>query len=591
MLIEKISNLIARLAIISLLALLIIGLNPESASASYYAQTAWPALHRDSRNSDSVPFDGPASLEPFDWEILDYRPVLAAVTIGPRDGLGVNLYITAGGDDVDHLYAYSRSGVYRWGKPLDASAVFSSATVDVDDDIYISDSNLLCAFHPDGVSKWEVLSEQVFSSAITPDGYLVVVTQYGLVKVHERLDGDVIVQRDLELYYDGETLPVTNTPAVNPDPQNNRIYITTGTAPGTPDEGRFFGIDFDAASGRLDIAFEKTIGVNSQTSPAISPVLGPANYVHVYAADNNDLPGENYLYAFDAGNGDIVWQYPLSAAGGNCPGSPSVGRSGLDGKVPIYFLSGSMVVAIKDNGESYEESWRLTQQYLLENWKPEPPPGEPDYNAAVAGSVVSVATNYLYAAVTFGNWLGDFLIARRTFVFILEPEASVLGEPVVVGEPVEVRDVCWGSLTLSRGGRVYVTHGSLIGGISGVTALRPVSSLALAQSRIQSGKVSGEEALSQLKLEELDNAAFLMSGALNQLEVVYAPIEDAVERGEITQVTADNVLQSVNEALTVFDKVKKAIEDSQITARDIENASKELSEGIEKLNEALALIP
>ena len=595
MLIEKF-NIIARLAIISLLALLIIGLNPESASASYYAQTAWPALHRDSRNSDSVPFAGVAALM-LAWkaeELLVDRPVLTAVTIGPREGFSVKLYVTAKGNNDDyHLNVYDRFGTWLWGKSLDSTVYFSSATVDVDGDIYIGDKNFLYAFHSDGRDKWPpVLSDQVYSSAITPDGYLVVVTQDGLVKVHNRLNGLVVQELDLGVYYTQYIHPVTNTPAVNPgfNPDgSSRIYIVTGTAPGTPDEGRFFGIDFDAASESLDIAFEKTIGVKSQTSPAISPVLGPADYVHVYAADNNpgDPPEpENYLYAFDADDGHLVWQVPLPQYGYNCPGTPSVGRAGLDGKTPIYFLSGGKVVAIKDIGEDYEENWVKDEQYFLsQSWAPS------DSGVAMAGSNVSVTTNYLYVAVTFGNYQEDgegveVFISEHTFVCTLDPDTGD-----VVGLPVEVDGVCWGSLTVSLR-RIYVSHARSIKGDTGFTALKPVSSLALAQSRIQAGKESGEEALSQMTTEKLDNATYLMSGALNQLEVVYAPLEDAEQYGEIAPATADNVLEQVNEALKLLENARKLIDDGKsVPADNIKNASKEVNEAIGMLNAALTLLP
>ncbi|MFQ6009379.1 MAG: hypothetical protein ACE5K8_10575, partial [Candidatus Zixiibacteriota bacterium] len=116
MLIEKrFKHLLVRIASMLLLTLLaVMGVNGWAVAdglTPYYAQTDWPTLHRDSMNSDYVPFAGPDSLVT-NWTALDRQSVLTAVTIGPEG----NLYVTTGigAGKKEHLYAFDRNGDLIW---------------------------------------------------------------------------------------------------------------------------------------------------------------------------------------------------------------------------------------------------------------------------------------------------------------------------------------------------------------------------------------------------------------------------------------------------------------------------------------------
>lgn len=94
---------------------------------------------------------------------MDACAVLSAVTIGP-DG---NLYVTTGkSNGYSNLHAFDRNGNPLWdSSALDSWAVSSSAVVDCDGDVYISDCDQFWSFHRDGSVKWVVLIPTSFATS------------------------------------------------------------------------------------------------------------------------------------------------------------------------------------------------------------------------------------------------------------------------------------------------------------------------------------------------------------------------------------------------------------------------------------------
>lgn len=575
MLIEKIFKSIAQNATVVLLAFVVIGLSPASARGDmltdYYAQTSWPTLHRDSCNSDFVPFDGSDSLVT-NWTALDGVRVLAAVTTGPEG----NLYVTTGKGSLRfHLYAFDQNGGLIWKTNLlDSLSVLSSAVVDRDGYIYISDSEELFAFYPNGVLKWSIpISDTVYTTAITVNGYLVAITKDGQVMALNRDNGSLAAEiLDLN---PGPAYKVINTPAIHP--VTNRIYIVTGGSEAT--YGYFYGIDF--VQGSLGIAFETKIGSNSLTSPTISH-----NGSHIYVADRDKL-----LYAFNT-DGSLAWSHPLV---GQCHGSVTVGPPSLEApNGVIYFLENTWVTAIADLGGSPKVLWDTKDEFALLADKYLSDLGYP--KVVRASSIISAATNYLYIAVDLGYsfpYRGEnYFIPHLTLVCTM----GLYG--TIIGEPVEVRDVCEGMLSLTNDGSIYVTHGSLASSIayqlnkvlppklrvpkplSGITALRPASSLSLAKNRIDSGKKNGKDALSFIKDGEVEKAAASITKGESQLRAVFA-IGDTV-LNEIDAKTAKQAWKLVDEAYKLFDNAKKQLYDAQAqpAALSIENANGKLEEAI-----------
>jgi len=543
-------------ATVMLLVFVVIGLSSAPARGDlltdYYAQTSWPSIHRDSCNSNYVPFTGPDSLVT-NWTALDGTRILTATTIGPEG----NLYKTTGkGSKRFHLYALDQeNGGTIWKTNLlDRQAVVSAVVVDIDGHIYVSDSEELFAFYSNGALKWSrLISDTVYTTAITVDGYLVAITEDGEVMALNRGDGSLADILYLAPLPEGR---VINTPAIHPE--TNRIYIVTGDA--GVGYGYFYGIDF--TQGSLGIAFETQMGPHSASSPTIS-----YDGSHIYVADQ-----DQYLYAFNE-DGSLVnsWTYPLSGA---CPGSPSIGPGG-----EIYFLEGGKVTAIRDLGANSEFLWdTISIQDTLAAQLP-------DYGytrVARADSVVTVTTNYLYVVVTSGYLFPyrrrDYLIPHRTVLCTMDP-----GDGSIIGT-VELRDVCEGAAIVASNGSIYVSHGSITSSIAyrlnrvlppelrvpkppgGITALRPTSYLTLANNSINSGKKNSQKALSFMEAGEIDEAIALIVQVEEQLRATSSAIDSAETQSEIDSKTAKRARECVETAYTLIGNAKKSLDDGKATS-------------------------
>ena len=565
---------VAQNATVVLLVLVVMGLSPASARGDdlltyYYAQTSWPTIHRDSCNSNYVPFTGPDSLVT-NWTALDGTRILTATTIGPEG----NLYKTTGkGSKRFHLYALDQeNGGTIWKTNLlDIQAVVSAVVVDIDGHIYVSDSEELFAFYSNGALKWSTpISGCVYTTAITIDGYLVAITEDGEVMAINRGDGTLAAGI---LYL--APLPegrVINTPAIHPE--TNRIYIVTGDA--GVEDGYFYGIDFDSGAGSLGIAFETQMGPHSASSPTIS-----YDGSHIYVADRGE-----FLYAFNE-DGSLAWTYPLS---GPCLGSPSIGPGG-----EIYFLEGGKVTAIRDLGANAEFLWdTISIQDTLAAQLP-------DYGytrVARANSVVTVTTNYLYVVVTSGYLFPyrrkDYLIPHRTVLCTMDP-----GDGYIIGT-VELRDVCEGAAIVASNGSIYVSHGSITSSIAyrlnrvlppelrvpkppgGITALRPTSYLTLANNSINSGKKNSQKVLSLMEGGEIDEAIALIVQVEEQLRATSSAIDSAETQYEIDSKTAKQARECVETAYTLIGNAKKSLDDGKATSamQLIENADNELEKAL-----------
>ena len=312
---------------------------------SDYAQTVWPAGHRDCANTDYVPLVMSRENR-IEKHLLKGHPVFWPPTSGPEG----NFYVTSGkGPGHSNLHAFTSDGELLWEAApqntlddLDSFAIINAPVVDRAGDVYVGDRNQLWAFHPDGDVKWVAAlspygSEWGFMTVVLgPHGYVGGVTTEGKVIFFRRETGEPamaplelpggrgppaedtpprLLWRDLMdpaikpfifNLIQGWDMEVANTPALAPE--SGRIFITGAGA--DQGSGLLYGIDIRAD--HLELAFQTEIGPGSGTSPAISH-----DGERVYALDE-----AGHMVAVGTRSGEKLWQ---TREGGGGSASPSVG--------------------------------------------------------------------------------------------------------------------------------------------------------------------------------------------------------------------------------------------------------------------------
>lgn len=424
---------------------------------SPYADTDWSAQHANGRNSDSVNFAAPVELTPA-WDALQDRSIAQAPTIGPN-GL---IYVTSGkGVGVSSLTALRSDGSIAWEAPpymtpedLDSSAVGGSAVIDRHGDIYLTDSNQIWAFHGDGRLKWVEALPAEARAALSlhfMDDSVVGVTITGKVIAYNRRNGhstapvlslpvafpveeasgmslpglwgmDREVLLDAWRIFFGAGWPVSNTPAVHP--AKPVMYIPAMTEQGAA----LFIVAYHRLRRRFEIKQSIYLGSGDvATSPALSP-RGES----IYVALNADTLG-----AFDEPTGRQRWQADFSS---QLLASPSVGQDGH-----IY-------VGTQDGITAFDADGRRLWRQAFAQWE-----------SSVVDSVVTVATNAIYAVVMAGD---------NPYLVILDARDGRL-----MGEPMALRASSEAYVVLDRTGMVYISH---LGwrtnrpGDGGISAFHPV---------------------------------------------------------------------------------------------------------------------
>lgn len=595
---------------------------------SYYGQTSWPTGHRDSRNSGFVPLVTPASLNPAaKWTALDNATVLAAVTVGPEG----HLYATTGKEaGQPNLFAFNRDGQTLWSSNLpDSGAVASSAVVDSQGDLYLSDSDQLWAFHADGSVKWVApISHSFITAIITANGFVGGVSGNGDVFLFHRSTGalasnvfslpagvPLAAQAPPTGVWQGLMDParipsifaglvgtgaaVVNTAAVNP--VNNRMFITAaGPVVNGKPTGRLYGMDI-SAEGQLSLAFSGAMGPGSGTSPVIS-----ADGTTVYAVD-----AIGNMYAFDARSTAASAPPAWVLSVGTSVAAPSVGPDGT-----LYSLGSGKIVAIAPNGvKKWEQNFDAAAQALPIISESAAP------RKSQANSVISVTSNRVYVTANLGYLLtlsdgSKFLLPSRSALFALDPQTGAL-----LASPLSLRDVGEGFITMAADGSAYVTHGATISSIAvnavlpslpagpirtaltqlalkpigGVSAFNPASFRELAQAGLeQAMKLDGAAAagLSAGSETDIDNAYTAVRGAVVQLKAAVGSISDARSHGELDDASAVLAQQAVQTAQTLLDNARNLIAKARTEAnpgllvaggRLIENANRMLDRALSNL--------
>ncbi|MFT5577184.1 MAG: outer membrane protein assembly factor BamB [Bermanella sp.] len=438
-----------------------------------YAQTSWASVHGDASNSDYVPLILSTELQP-QWLALKGSVSLTAPSVA-ADG---SLYITTGrGKGYSHLHALNRDGELLWEAApeqslddLDAMAVISAPIIDVDGDLYVSDSNQLWAFHADGRIKWvtslvshginEPFVTAIFAGAkgqfvggVSADGKvalfsrssgelaLPVLALPGIdgpegPKVPKALWAEGLMAEDIReaswKLLRGYRYRVTNTAALHSG--SGRIFITaTGT---NADHGQLIGID--VSNEALTMAFATQVPPNSGTSPALSP-----NGRQVYA-----IGGAGILYAVDNLSGKLLWQVEIEGQ----DASPSVGPDNT-----IYVLGGDELVAV--DGRDGETLWRRNYRDWARERHPKLWPrfgliGSRGKADAYVDSVVTVSNGLLWTTLLVGYEINlpgrDFVHPAQTYLVALDPSNGT------VLEEWRIPDSSEGGISISPTGDVYL---------------------------------------------------------------------------------------------------------------------------------------
>lgn len=474
---------------------------PSSDLPFAYAQTAWPTIHRDSRNSNYLPSATTERVKP-KWHALydEYAAVIAPVVIGPEG----NIYFTTGKEqEYGNLHAFNRDGHELWRSYLlDCGALTSSPLLGREGDLYLSDSDEFFSFSPDGTLKWICpgIEGPFASTSFSLSGFIIGINRDGLVYVFDPHDGQ-LAATPLELpgqspgdYYRVPTSPglwegmvsdendlpkseiynglmgyqfkVTNTPAVNP--VNGRIYIIGTVKNPLPPliQGRLYGIDFYPPSGQipgqLQLAFQSKMGHGSGSSPVIS-----RDGSHIYTLDGNGM-----LCAFNI-DGKRVWRLHI----GRMPGSPTIGADGN-----IYAVSGKYLYAIKDFGPLGKILWEKNLQDKILAWLPDPSPF-PEIKSSlertspliVCNSVISASQNFLYLTVMSGynsfqeGGVLPIFLPMESFLVVLTPPSQdeESGESgAIIKSIIELPDTTEGIITLDQDGTIFCTHASISSSIA-----------------------------------------------------------------------------------------------------------------------------
>ncbi len=446
-----------------------------------YMQSMWPAGHRDSSNTDSVPTSLRSDYV-LERHLLQGHPIFWAPTIGAE---GTSYVVTGAPPGQSHLFAISPDGEILWSAPpqesiddLDSFAIMNAPAIDAAGDLYVGDRNQLWAFRPTGELKWVVDLEPYgvdwgfMTVVFSRQGHVGGVTTNGTVLFFESHTGKLAAP-PLELpggpgpkaedeppeglwaglmdpaivpflfnLLQGWEVEVANTPAMHPE--TGRLYITA--AGKTRDTGVLYGVDI--ADDAIRIAFEAPMGAGSGTSPAISQ-----DGTAVYAVD-----GAGHMVSIDADTGERRWQ---SAEGGGGSASPSVGFDET-----IYTPFQDHITAFARDGS---RRWSRSYDDLCQRRLPAPGGvwslvlSEP---VAFIDSILTIGPRSGWMNVVCGYHLPTFLSrSERTRVPIPQQSLFVtfdLVDGTPIGEPVLLPETSEGFVTpLTNGNAVVTTSGAI----------------------------------------------------------------------------------------------------------------------------------
>lgn len=454
-------------------------------SAASHGGTAptsgWNGIHRDARNSDSIPYDLPREFR-VESHILGGRAIL----FGPSIGVDGRRYVTTGqaapGPRV-HIYCDGRpSSDHEADRSRPSSRVCTDVPLfDADEQFFVSDDRHVWCYDLDGRLRWSTdlvdlgTGGGLVSTIITTQGHVGGVTMSGHVVLLDRASGqparpvldlragppfdppprmpglwaddamDPAAAAVIEPAFFGFGSPVTSSPAVNP--ATGLIHVAATSAKPASSEL----ISLDPSGPEIEIVSRTSIAGRCTASPSVS-----ADGRYVYTVN-----GAGTVIAVDTESSEIAWQ----VEGGGAAASPAIGPDGT-----VYTASTttpSRLTAI--DGVSGTVAWSTNYDPVAAQLLPRRTNGGPLFPSpdpsAVANSVQTVGPNAILMVVAAGYEFRDPTTRQR----LLQPHASLLLtiDPAtgtnIAG--VELTDTCEAVVVTDNDGTVHVCHASLLSGI------------------------------------------------------------------------------------------------------------------------------
>lgn len=442
-------------------------------------------IHRDGRNSDSVPYTVGPVLKQVS-SVLEGSAVLFGPSVRP-DGMRFVTTGRPGGER--NLHRLTPAGRYIESDPdlwagIDARACTDVPLFDREGRLFISGARHVWCYGPDGKRLWQTdiaalgASGGFVSTILTREGRVGGITLDSQMVLLDRENGapaipvkqvstgrgfppparmpglwrgglmDLDLLSQIEPGFFGFGFPVTCSPAVNP--LTGVIYIPV--ASGRTGMSELIGIA--ETSGKVEVLFSAPINGLCTSSPAVS-----GDGMRVYTVN-----GRGELLAFDADQGGLVW----CAAGGAPAASPAIGPDGVvysGGRDPETGLSALSAF----EGGTGEILWRQTFGALASEALPERP--ESEFFAdrkphASVNSVQTVAPNVLLMAVTLGY---EFRHPRNGWR-IHQPHLSYLlsinPQDGTILSKAHAQDTSEAVIVAAPDGYVHMCHAALLSSVS-----------------------------------------------------------------------------------------------------------------------------
>ncbi len=480
---------------------------PDAQAANGFADTTWPTIHADARNSNSMRYVAPA-LTAVRWNAL----ASAAVGSGPVIDEAGYLWVTTGrGPGYSSLHRLDRHGNVVWesapyqtADDLDSMAIMGSPRIDERGDVYVTDGNQLWVFTPDSSNPADVTLKWVISlppstwnggaqyAVFFLNDLVGVFTLPGSVMLFHKEDGtpaapaleipgevstldDAAAEHNLEILVDsmaqsglidpevvsrlvgldtGTKWVLTETPAVHPE--TGDIFITglgelTPTGAGT---SALYVVRLNTARNRLELVHQSPLGAGSRASaPGILP---DGSRVIVIGDDST-------IHAFDAYTYATLWTVEQPEA--RATSAPTIGVDGT-----IFYNGVDDLAAFDPDGH---ELWRRDFNDLAVAWlDPMFPYRDPNNlnwdpiftneRFAIMMHVFSASAQHLWVAPVMGYGVDENPRDDHEDL-IPTPEISVLipldpatGE--IDGSITSLPEVADGHIVLDNDGSIFVTH-------------------------------------------------------------------------------------------------------------------------------------